>query len=110
MDLSKKSQYFTTKAIIELTYGPVFQDLLTDDVVGSLVDMPEDAFNMPGLVYATRLAPILANPAISRLLTPKEDPNQGMGKFLRYVHGIATRNVKCAKNKKCSQPFEWPSD
>lgn len=110
MDLSKESQYFTTKAIIELTYGPAFQDLLTDDVVSSLVDMPEDAFNMPGLIYATRLVPILANPVIARLLTPKEDPNQGMGKFLGYVHEVRTCTVKSAKDKKCSQPFEWHSD
>lgn len=102
MDLSKESQYFTTKAIIELTYGAAFQDLLTDDVVSSLVDMPEDTFNMPGLIYATRLVPILANPAVSRLLTPKEDPNQGMGKFLRYLHEVATHTVKSAENKKYS--------
>lgn len=83
MDLAKEMQYFTTKAIIELTFGPAFDDLLTDEVVGSLVDMPEDAFNFPGFLYAMRLTKFMGSPIISRLLSPKENPEVGMGKFLR---------------------------
>lgn len=96
MDLSKGSQYFTTKAIIELTYGADFEDLLEDKAVAGLVEMPEGAFNMPGFLYATRLTKVMG--LIGQLTAPKENAEEGLGKFLKCVDGMS--DIKISKPRK----------
>ncbi|KAJ5315856.1 hypothetical protein N7476_006163 [Penicillium atrosanguineum] len=92
MDLSKGSQYFTTKAIIELTYGPDFEDLLEDKAVAGLVEMPEGAFNMPGFLYATRLTKVMG--LIGQLMASKEDTDDGFGKFLNVASRLKNSSAE----------------